>query len=143
MFLELLASSVLLFVALFAIWSAIALEQNYRRASTMGIPLMRIPIDPLNIPWQIVEPHFFKFVDYFGIPMPRNSVLLRRGWYFRVKAELHEEMGTVWAFVTPNDIYLNVCDADGLREIFARRNDFVRPKEFYRKYREVFLVLVD
>ncbi|KAF2687325.1 putative cytochrome P450 [Lentithecium fluviatile CBS 122367] len=131
MFFFLLASCVFLFVAFYAAWSTITLEQNYRRASTMGIPLVRIPVDPLNIPWQVIEPHFWKFIDFFHIPMPRNSVMLRRGWHFRVKAEMHEEMGTLWAFVTPRDIHLNVCDADALREIYARRGDFVRPREFY------------
>jgi hypothetical protein len=131
MYLAMLASCVGLLVGCYAAWSAITLEQNYRRALTMGIPLIRIPVDPLNIPWQVIEPHFWNLVDYLQISLPRNSVLLRRGWHFRVKAKLHEEMGTVWAFVTPRDIHLNVCDADALREIYARRSDFVRPREFY------------
>lgn len=30
-------------------YNLVCLEQNYRRASAMGIPLVRVPIDPLNI----------------------------------------------------------------------------------------------
>jgi hypothetical protein len=94
---------------------------------------VRIPIDPLNIPWQIVEPHLWKLVDYFQIPYPQDMIMLRRGWYFDVKADLHEDMGTVWSFVTPQNINICVYDADSLTETFARRNDFPRPKEYYRK----------
>jgi len=136
----LLASSLLLWVVFYATWSAVTLEQNYRRASTMGIPLVRVPVDPLNIPWQVVEPHFWTLIDYLHLPLPRNSVLLRRGWHFHVKADMHEEMGTVWAIVTPGGIHLNVCDAEALREIFARRGDFVRPREFYSMCTERCLV---
>lgn len=118
-------------ILLCIVWTSVCLERNYRRASSMGIPLVRVPVDPLNILWQVIEPHIWQFTDYFRIPLPKNSILLRRGWHFRVKAEMHKEMGTVWASVTPRDIHLNVCDADGLRDIFARRGDFVRPKEFY------------
>jgi hypothetical protein len=37
-------------------WSLIAMEINYRRASSMGIPLVRLPVDPMNIVWLILEP---------------------------------------------------------------------------------------
>jgi hypothetical protein len=94
---------------------------------------VRIPIDPLNIPWQIVEPHLWKLVHYFQIPYPQDMIMLRRGWYFDVKADLYEDMGTVWSFVTPQNINICVYDADSLTETFARRNDFPRPKEYYRK----------
>ncbi len=120
------------FVLLYAAWSAFTLEQNYRRALLMRIPLIRVPVDPLNIPFQVIGPHIWRLIDYFHIPMPKNSVLLRRGWHFPVKAEMHKEMGTVWGLVTPCGIHLYVCDADGLQDIFGRRGDFVRPKEFYR-----------
>jgi hypothetical protein len=40
-------------------WSLVYLELNYKRAS-MRIPLVRVPIDPLNIFLNILEPHFFQ-----------------------------------------------------------------------------------
>src|SRR5438270_11430940 len=49
----------LLSVLTYATWSLIALEANYKRARSMNIPLIRIPIDPLNIPWQVFGSHIW------------------------------------------------------------------------------------
>lgn len=117
----------------YAAWSVLTLERNYRRAKTMGIPLIRVLVDPLNIPWQVIEPHFWAVVDYFDISLPKTTILLRRGWHFQVKSAMHEELGPIWAFVTPKDIHVQVCDSEALHDIYARRADFLRPREFYRK----------
>ncbi|ORY06229.1 putative cytochrome P450 monooxygenase [Clohesyomyces aquaticus] len=119
-------------VLLYTSWSVICLELNYRRAKSMGIPLIRMPVDPLNIPLQVVEPHIFRIVDFFRIPLPKACMMMRRGWHFGVKAQFHEEMGPIWAFVTPRDIHVQVCDTAALHNVFGRRGDFVRPREFYQ-----------
>jgi hypothetical protein len=41
-------------------WSLVCLELNHRRASSMRIPLVRVPIDPLNLFFMILESHFFQ-----------------------------------------------------------------------------------
>jgi hypothetical protein len=49
--------------AAYLIWSLVAMEINYRRASSMGIPLVRLPIDPMNIPWVVLEPSLWRLLD--------------------------------------------------------------------------------
>jgi hypothetical protein len=44
-------------------WSFICLEINYKRASTMNVPLLCVPVDPMNILWQVFGTHLFKVLD--------------------------------------------------------------------------------
>jgi hypothetical protein len=117
----------------YATWSLVCLEVNYRRASKMGIPLVRLPIDPLNILFQVLEPHFWRVLDALPVklPLPTFARYARRGWFFRDKAQSHLRYGPIWALVTPCDIHVQVCDSEANHNIFARRNDFVRPSKMY------------
>lgn len=47
----------------YLLWSLIYLEINYRRAASMRIPLIRLPVDPFNILHQAFESHVFSIVD--------------------------------------------------------------------------------
>ncbi|KAF2188427.1 cytochrome P450 monooxygenase [Zopfia rhizophila CBS 207.26] len=128
MFLISIAAASLFYLA----WSLIALEINYRRASSMGIPLVRLPIDPLNIFFQVFESHAWKILDRLPIPLPTFAQYARRGWYFKDKATSHLKYGPIWALVTPRDIHILLSDAEAVHEVFARRNDFVRPNKMYK-----------
>ncbi|KAF4629650.1 hypothetical protein G7Y89_g8493 [Cudoniella acicularis] len=120
--------------AAYLLWSVIALEINYRRASRMGIPLLRIPIDPSNIPRAIIEPHLWRFLDHY-LPFLNFGTFgkySRRGWQFLDKAELHLRYGPIWGFVTPKDVFVYVSDPEAVHEIFLRMGDFLRPVELYK-----------
>jgi hypothetical protein len=114
-------------------WSYIALEINYRRAASMKIPLVRLPIDPLNILFQVFESHVWKIIDQLPVAnlLPTWTRYARRGWYFKDKASSHLRYGPIWALVTPCDIHILVCDPEAVHEVFARRNDFIRPNKMY------------
>ncbi|KAF2790090.1 cytochrome P450 [Melanomma pulvis-pyrius CBS 109.77] len=129
MFLVLVCSA----LTAYATWSLVCLEVNYRRASKMGIPLVRLPIDPLNILFQVLEPHIWRVLDALPLklPLPTSSRYGRRGWFFGDKAQSHLRYGPIWALVTPRDIHVQVCDSEANHEIFARRHDFVRPSKMY------------
>ena len=115
-------------------WTLICLEANYRRASRMGIPLIRIPIDFHNIPFQVFEPLIWLVFDFFRIPLPRAARYMRRGWAFDDKAQSHLEMGPAFAFVTPREILVQLCDPEAVHDVWSRRVDFPRPAKIYRKY---------
>jgi hypothetical protein len=68
--------------AAYLVWSLVALEINYRRASTMGIPLVRLPIDPLNLPWLILEPLIWRLLDCLPFDCGTFGRYARRGWHF-------------------------------------------------------------
>ncbi|KAI9789936.1 MAG: hypothetical protein M1816_005705 [Peltula sp. TS41687] len=118
-------------------WSFVAMEINYHRASSMGIPLVRLPVDPLNIAWIIVEPSLWRLLDRLPINWGTFGRYSRRGWQFDVKAESHLRYGPIWALVTPANIWVYVADPDAIHEIFNRRADFLRPGKMY-KVLEVF-----
>jgi hypothetical protein len=117
-------------------WCFVALEINYRRAASMKIPLVRLPIDPLNILFQVFESHAWKIIDQLPVAslLPTWTRYARRGWYFKDKASSHLRYGPIWALVTPADIHILVCDPEAVHEVFARRNDFIRPIKMYSEY---------
>ena len=118
----------------YTVWSLICLERNYRRAKTMGVPLVRIPIDPMNVLWLILEPPLFKILDRLPFDYGNIGRYSRRGWHFRDKATSHLKYGPAWAIVTPREVYLHVCDPVAINEVFTRRADFMRPHQLYSRY---------
>lgn len=123
-------------VGLYLGYSFVCLELNYRRASAMGIPLVRVPVDPLNIPFQVLEPHLFKLLDLLPPDaLPTFVRYLRRGWFFIDKADSHLRYGPIFACFTPRGIHVQVCDSEAIHDIFSRRLDFIRPSENYSEAR--------
>ena len=118
-------------VCSYVLWTCIALEVNYRRAKSMGIPLIRIPVDFLNIPWQVVEHQIWAITDFLRLPLPRCARYMRRGWHFADKSKTHQELGPLYALVTPRDIYVGICDAEAVNQVLSRRQDFPRPAKNY------------
>lgn len=115
-------------------WSLVAMEINYRRASSVGIPLIRVPVDFLNIPWIILEPSLWSLLDRLPLDWGTFGRYSRRGWFFREKADSHLRYGPVWALVTPCDIYVQIADPGAIHDIFTRREDFLRPSKMYSKF---------
>lgn len=117
--------------AVYFAWTVLALERNHKRARPMNIPLVRLPIDPMNILWVVLEPHLLAVVDKLPFSFGNFGKYSRRGWFFADKAGSHLRYGPVWALVTPRDIYVYVADPGAVHEIFTRREDFLRPSKMY------------
>jgi hypothetical protein len=118
----------------YLIWSITTMEINYRRASSMGIPLVRLPVDPMNIAWLILEPPLWRLLDRLPFDWGTFARYSRREWAFHDRAESH--YGPAWALVTPCAIYVYVADPDAIHDIFTRRANFLRPSRLYSKWLE-------
>jgi len=114
-------------------WSMVAMEINYRHASKMDIPLVRLPVDPMNMFWQIFENHIWRLLDRLPFDWGSFGKYSRRGWHFKEKASSHLKYGPVWALVSPCDIYVHVADASAIHDILHRRGEFLRPSKMYSK----------
>ena len=114
-------------------YSAITLASNVRRARTMGVPLIVVPVSPVNVLWMLVEPLVFRILDSLPFRFKSFDRYGRRGWHFIDKSASHIEYGNAWALVTPCEIFLSICDPNAINEIFARRPDFERPVQLYRE----------
>ena len=112
-------------------WSLIAMEMKYHRAKAMGIPLVRLPVDPENIIWSVLEPHLWRLLDRLPIDWGTFGRYSRRGWHFRNRARSHLRYGPAWALVTPARVYLYVADPKAIHDIFNRQRDFLRPSKMY------------
>lgn len=112
-------------------WSIISLEIHYRKASSMGIPLVRIYVDGQNLLWMIIEPHLWPLLDRLPVNWGNFGHFSRRGWYFADRGESHRRYGPIWAVVTPRHIYINVADAAAINDVFQRRSHFLRPIHQY------------
>ncbi|KAB8229432.1 cytochrome P450 [Aspergillus alliaceus] len=128
MILLLLGLSVLAYLA----WSLVAMELNYRRASSMEIPLVRLCIDPQNLLWTVIEPHLWPWLDRLPINWGNFGRYSRRGWFFADKGESHRRFGPIFAIVTPREIYIHVADSEAVHDMFQRRTDFIRPSHMYK-----------
>lgn len=129
-----IAQTLLGFALAYLIWSLVSMEVNYRRAASMGIPLVRLPVDPMNIPWLILEPSLWRLLDRLPFSWGTFGRFSRRGWHFHDKAASHLQYGPAWALVTPRDIYVYVADPDAIHDIFVRRGDFLRPSKLYSEW---------
>ncbi|KAJ6032488.1 cytochrome P450 [Penicillium herquei] len=127
MLLQLMGLLVLAYLA----WSLVVMESNHRRASSMGIPLVRLPVDPQNILWMIIEPHLWPVLDRLPIDWGTFK-FSRRGWYFTDKGESHRVYGPIFGVVTPLGIFIHIADSEAINDMFQRRADFIRPVENYK-----------
>ncbi|KND94617.1 Cytochrome P450 3A11 [Tolypocladium ophioglossoides CBS 100239] len=131
MILTLLLTSALAYV----LWSLACLESNVRKARAIGVPVVRLPIDVHNVPWVAFQPLVWSLLDRLPIPWscyPDCVRFARRGWHFTDRSDTHVRLGPVWALVTPAAVHLHFADPDAIRDIFARRQDFVRPIKDYK-----------
>jgi hypothetical protein len=115
----------------YLVWSLVAMEINYRRASSIEIPLVRLIIDPQNLIWLVLESHLWPYLDRLPINWGTFGRYARRGWHFGDKADSHLRYGPVWALVTPVHVYIHFADSDTIHDIFDRRTDFLRPSKMY------------
>ncbi|KAI1324245.1 cytochrome P450 [Xylariaceae sp. FL0255] len=87
----------------------------------MGVPYVRLPVDSLNVPWNVFQPFPWSVIDrlpFEWVSYPDFVRFSRRGWHFADGSDTHVRLGPVWALVTPV-------------AIFCRRNAFIRPIKEY------------
>src|SRR2546423_6329161 len=72
MFAEILLGLGMVYLA----WSLIAMKINYRRALSIGILLVRLPVDPMNIAWLILEPPLWRLLIIFHSAEARSVAIL-------------------------------------------------------------------
>ncbi|KAI3390266.1 hypothetical protein diail_10733, partial [Diaporthe ilicicola] len=128
---KLLVGSVLAYLG----WSIISLERNVRKARSLDIPVVRLPIDPVNFLWIFLQGHVWNLLDRLPIAWSSYPDFIRfsyRGWQFREKSSPAVRFGPVWALVTPVTFYLQFTDPDAINELFSRRADFIRPVKNYK-----------
>lgn len=121
------------FAMVWLLYSSISLARNYRRAQAMGVPLITVPVSPMNVLWIVIEPLVFRILDSLPFSVGSFGHYGRRGWHFHDKAASHVKFGDAFAIVTPRETFLHVCDPESINDIFARRLDFVRPVQLYSK----------
>ena len=112
-------------------YSMLCLRANVRRARTMHVPLILVPVSPMNALWIAAEPLVYLVLDRLPVRF-RWAKYARRGWHFVDKAATHQALGEAFAVVTPRETFLHVCEPGAIAEVFARRQDFVRPVQLYR-----------
>ncbi|KAJ5274063.1 hypothetical protein N7478_009188 [Penicillium angulare] len=113
-------------------WSMVMMEIHYRRASAMGIPVVRLCVDAQNLAWMILEPHVWPLLEKLPFSLGSFGRYSRRGWFFHDRGESHRRYGPVWALATPREITLIVAESEAICDIFQRRTDFVRPSIMYK-----------
>jgi hypothetical protein len=129
------ATAVLSLVAAYVTWSLVCLELNYRRAKSIGIPLVRLPIDPLNILFQVFESQVWAILERLPVKaiLPQWTTYARRGWFFEDKADTSLRLGKIWGLVTPVGVIVMLNDPEAIDDVLSRRLDFQRPTEPYSK----------
>jgi hypothetical protein len=91
-------------------------------------------VDPLNIPFQILEPHLSRIIDLLPAKLVPNFVqYMRRGWFFLDISASHKRYGPIIAFATPKGLHVYVGYAKAVHDMFMRRLDVMRPIENYSK----------
>lgn len=123
-------------------WSLVCLEINVRKARALNVPIVRLPVDPVNFLWIFLQGHVWSFLDRLPIQWSSYPDFIRftyRGWHFREKSRPAVRFGPVWALVTPVTFYLQFTDPDAINELFLRRSEFVRPVKNYSKEITIFV----
>ncbi|KAL1852810.1 hypothetical protein Daus18300_012054 [Diaporthe australafricana] len=131
MILQLIVGSALAYFG----WSIISLERNVRKARSLNVPIVRLPIDPVNFLWVFLQGHVWNVLDRLPVAWsswPDSIRFSYRGWQFREKSSPAVRFGPIWALVTPVTFYLQFTDPDAINELFSRRSDFIRPVKNYK-----------
>lgn len=112
-------------------WSAVALVFNYAEARKFKLPIITIPFSPDNALWIVLQPLFLPLLERLPFGSGTFTRYCRWGFEFPEKARTYQELGDTWILCTPVSNWVYTCDAEAVSDLFARRNDFVRPLQVY------------
>lgn len=100
------------------------LEANNREAMSMQIPRVRLLVDYHSRVWKILQPYLWPLLDRLPLNWGTFGRYSRVAWHFADKGDSHRRFGSIWALVTPQDVYVHVADAAACADILSR---FRRP----------------
>lgn len=111
--------------------------RNRYAARKTGLPYVSVPYLEFNIICGIIArtPIFALLIDHI---LPRFltgwAKYLRPDWRFIHKYKVHRELGDLFQVVTPELVILNIADADVIRDVLARRSDFLKVQRTLRMF---------
>ncbi|KAF2242602.1 cytochrome P450 monooxygenase-like protein [Trematosphaeria pertusa] len=109
----------------FAGWSAITLVQNYKKASSTGLPITIRFISPGSPLWMMLSPLIMRIAEY--LPFTTSFIATyRRGWEARERCRPHVKMGDLFMICTPGGNWLKVCHPLITSDILKRKWCFER-----------------
>lgn len=127
------STAVLILAAAWIFHCAVCLWHNIKEAKKLNVPLIIVPVSPMNTLWILFEPLLLPCFESLPL-LPRTlGRYCRRGWHFQDKYRTHLEHGDVWVLVTPGQNFLYVANASAVKDILNRRDEFQRPLELYSR----------
>jgi hypothetical protein len=102
--------------------------KNYLVAKPLGLPIVFSPMDPYGLACQLsirVLTPLFKMLPFeLGTRWCRVADVT---WAWESDGAMHDRLGPNFVMVTPGRNLLNTADPETIREVFARRKDFLKP----------------
>ncbi|OJJ42355.1 hypothetical protein ASPZODRAFT_105425, partial [Penicilliopsis zonata CBS 506.65] len=94
-----------------------------------GFPLYIVPIFSQSPVWKVLGP-IYQPVFRRHLPewIANRLDVVTHGWDFRLKNILHEQLGSVFAVVSPDECTLWIADPTIASTVLQRRQDFVQPQ---------------
>jgi cytochrome P450 len=105
------------------------LAVNYSKARKTGLPLVILPIDSGNPLWMSIDTRVLPFFRRLPFGFKNFTRFNWRGWEIEDRYKAHQELGDAFIFVTPGKNWLQLCNAEAVADIFARKGEFTRPTE--------------
>ena len=119
----------------FVLYLLYGLGSNYLTARRTGLSLIVLPFDCGNPLWLIIDRKVAQFVRRLPFGAGNFTRFNWRGWEIWDRYRAHQELGEAILFVTPGELYLQLCDPEAVGDVLRRRDDFPRPPEATGKYR--------
>ncbi|RKL41424.1 hypothetical protein BFJ72_g5851 [Fusarium proliferatum] len=113
--------------------STLQLLYNYKKAKSIGLPVLITPIDPSNVPYllcsRFLEPFLRKVLPFgLGNFVEYNS----RDWNYEQIHDLQERIGDTFIIVSPKQIRVFTGNAKASDDLCRRRRDFVKAVALYK-----------
>lgn len=109
------------------VYIGLCLFSNYRKAISMGLPVVISPVSPENPLWMAFQTVFSDVLRHFPWSATSLTRHCQSSWEFYDRYKSHERYGDAWALVTPGWTWLYIADKDAIMDIFARSKEFKRP----------------
>jgi cytochrome P450 len=111
--------------------AAYGLLTNYLKARKIGLPILISPVASFNPLWWIIGPFLFPIMNCMPYPFSSWSLYGIPNWQFPNKHKSAEKFGPAWTLVTPDDIIVNLHDAQAGEEFLSRTKHFLKPPAIY------------
>ncbi|KAI9164115.1 Cytochrome P450 monooxygenase calL [Paramyrothecium foliicola] len=113
--------------------STVQLVYNYKKAKSIGLPVLITPIDPSNVPYLLcsswLEPLLRRWLPFgLGNFVEYNS----RDWNYDKINDLQERIGDTFIIASPKQIRVFTGNAKASDDLCRRRRDFVKAVALYK-----------